>query len=336
VDARVGYSVHGKLKKEIHEKENIYAFALWLKGQKNSEIDADANYVCPHCGAPTVVRKLAEGCEFCGTRFLLNDLYPKITNYYTVATFSYARHVLPYVILGGILGPSITYLTNMDLFAQAFQSADVLGIIQCIFYLAVAAAVGLAGGYILLAIATVGYVLLKSLISLPLILRYRRVRKHLPGFMRSFEPNFSIDHLLGKILYLTSMMVYSDNYDELSVYDGEPMKNTFDDIIDLRYGSLFDVKKYFVENGLVYLDVVVHMDDIHCKGSRIFRKKDKFNLLLCKSTSAEIDYGFTIHAVSCRSCGASFDASRIRRCPHCSSPYEHYKHDWVVRRFEKV
>ena len=80
VDARVGYSVHGKLKKEIHEKENIYAFALWLKGQKNSEIDADANYVCPHCGAPTVVRKLAEGCEFCGTRFLLNDLYPKITN----------------------------------------------------------------------------------------------------------------------------------------------------------------------------------------------------------------------------------------------------------------
>ena len=185
VDARVGYSVHGKLKKEIHEKENIYAFALWLKGQKNSEIDADANYVCPHCGAPTVVRKLAEGCEFCGTRFLLNDLYPKITNYYTVATFSYARHVLPYVILGGILGPSITYLTNMDLFAQAFQSADVLGIIQCIFYLAVAAAVGLAGGYILLAVATVGYVLLKSLISLPLILRYRRVRKHLPGFMRN-------------------------------------------------------------------------------------------------------------------------------------------------------
>ena len=336
VDARVGYSVHGKLKKEIHEKENIYAFALWLKGQKNSEIDADANYVCPHCGAPTVVRKLAEGCEFCGTRFLLNDLYPKITNYYTVGTFSYARHVLPYVILGGILGPSITYLTNMDLFAQAFQTADVLGIIQCIFYLAVAAAVGLAGGYILLAVATVGYVLLKSLISLPLILRYRRVRKHLPGFMRSFEPNFSIDHLLGKILYLTSMMVYSDNYDELSVYDGEPMKNTFDDIIDLRYGSLFDVKKYYVENGLVYLDVVVHMDDIHCKGSRIFRKKEKFNLLLCKSTSAEIDYGFTIHAVSCRSCGASFDASRIRRCPHCSSPYEHYKHDWVVRRFEKV
>ena len=114
------------------------------------------------------------------------------------------------------------------------------------------------------------------------------------------------------------------------------MKNSFDDIIDLRYGSLFDVKKYYVENGLVYLDVVVHMDDIHCKGSRIFRKKDKFKLLLCKSTSAEIDYGFTIHAVSCRSCGASFDASRIRRCPHCSSPYEHYKHDWVVRRFEKV
>ena len=51
------------------------------------------------------------------------------------------------------------------------------------------------------------------------------------------------------------------------------------------------------------MDVSMYMDDVHCKGKRIFRKKDKFRLLLCKSVSAGNDYGFTIHAVSCPTCG---------------------------------
>ena len=330
--ARVGFRVHGKLKKEIRERQTIYAYAIWLKGQQN----ADANYVCPHCGAPTVVSKLTEGCEFCGTRFLLNELFPKITNFYTVDSFSYVRHVLPFVIAGGLLAPLITFFTNMSMYTQAFQGGDVLGIIQCVLSLAVSAGVGAMGGYILLAMAALGYVIWKALTGLPTMIRYFKVKKNLPVFMRRFEPNFSIDHFIGKLIYLTNMMVYSENYDDLAMYDGKPMQNTFDDIIDMRWRGLFDVKNYYVDNGLVYLDVVVYMDDIHCRKNRVFRKKDKFHLLLCKSVNAENDYGFTIHAVSCHGCGASFDASKIKHCPHCSGEYHHYKRDWVVKKFEKL
>lgn len=243
---------------------------------------------------------------------------------------------MPFVILGTLLGPLLSFLTNVSLYTQAFGNQDILGIVQCVLYLVISAAVGAAGGYILLAAAAVGYVLLKALVGMPSLIRYFRVKKNLPIFMRSFEPNFSIDHFIGKLIYLTSMMVYSDRYDNLSVYDGEPMKNTLEDIIDLRWRGVFDVKKYYVENGLVYLDVVMYMDDIHCRRRRVFRKKDKFNLLLCKSVNAENDYGFTIHAVSCRNCGSSFDASKLKHCPHCSSEYQHEKHDWVIKRFRRV
>ena len=175
------------------------------------------------------------------------------------------------MILGALLGPLLSFLTNVSLYTQAFGNQDILGIVQCVLYLVISAAVGAAGGYILLAAAAVGYVLLKALVGMPSLIRYFRVKKNLPIFMRSFEPNFSIDLFIGKLIYLTSMMVYSDRYDNLSVYDGEPMKNTFEDIIDLRWRGVFDVKKYYVENGLVYLDVVMYMDDIHCRRRRVFR-----------------------------------------------------------------
>ena len=135
---------------------------------------------------------------------------------------------------------------------------------------------------------------------------------------------------------LTSTMVFSENYDDLTVYAGEPMQNTFGDIIDLRWSGIFNLNQYYVKDGFVYMDVTMYMDDVHCRGKRILGKKDKFRLLLCKSVSAGNDYGFTIHAVSCPACGASFDASRIRHCPNCSTEYNLVNRDWVVMKFEKV
>ena len=135
---------------------------------------------------------------------------------------------------------------------------------------------------------------------------------------------------------LTSTMVFSENYDDLTVYAGELMQNTFGDIIDLRWSGIFNLNQYYVKDGFVYMDVTMYMDDVHCRGKRIFGKKDMFRLLLCKSVSAGNDYGFTVHAVSCPTCGASFDASRIRHCPNCSNEYNLVNHDWVVMKFEKV
>ena len=70
------------------------------------------------------------------------------------------------MILGALLGPLLSFLTNVSLYTQAFGNQDILGIVQCVLYLVISAAVGAAGGYILLAAAAVGYVLLKALVCM--------------------------------------------------------------------------------------------------------------------------------------------------------------------------
>lgn len=331
VKAKIGYSVGGKLKKKIYEKQNLYAYSMWLRGQ------TDADYVCPHCGAATRVSKLTNGCEFCGTRFLLHELYPKITSFYTLKSVTYIlRNIAPFVIAGIVLAPLFTFLTNYGAFTQAFQTGDIESVIGFIISLIISAGAGAVLGYILFAASTLGLMLWKVITGMPALIKFIKIKRNLPGFMKSIEPDFSLDYFIVKLMNLTGTMVFSENYDDLTVYGGEPMQNTFGDIIDLRWSGIFNLNQYYVKDGFIYMDVTMYMDDIHCRGKRIFGKKDKFRLLLCKSVSAGNDYGFTIHAVSCPTCGASFDASRIRHCPNCSNEYHLVNRDWVVMKFERV
>lgn len=330
VNAKIGYSVGGKLKKEINEKQNLYAYSIWLKGQ------TDADYVCPNCGAATRVSKLNYGCEYCGTRFLLHELFPKITNFYTLKSFTYIRNTAPFTVACALAAPLISFIINFGKISYSFQTGDFSDSFGLLFSIPFTAFVGAILGYMLFSASTVGLILWKAITGIPALVKVHRIKRDLPGFMRSFEPDFSLDYFIVKLMTLTSTMVYSDNYDDLTVYGGEPMQNTFGDIIDLRWRGIFDLNQYYVKDGFAYLDITMHMDDILCKEKKIFGKKEKFRMLLCKSVSAGNDYGFTVHAVSCPTCGASFDASRIKHCPNCSNEYHLYNRDWVVLKFERV
>ena len=39
-------------------------------------------FCCPNCGAVSTVAGLQNGCPSCGTRFQMDDLFPKVTSYY--------------------------------------------------------------------------------------------------------------------------------------------------------------------------------------------------------------------------------------------------------------
>ena len=51
---------------------------------------------------------------------------------------------------------------------------------------------------------------------------------------------------------------------------------------------------------------------------------------------AHADPGFSIHRVSCPSCGGSFDAVYKRDCPYCGNPYDLKKKDWIVQDMRKA
>ena len=327
VNAKISYFLNGKLKKKINEEQNLYAYSIWLKGQ------TDANYVCPHCGAATRVSRLTDGCEYCGTRFLLHELFPKITNFYTLKSYSYHRNIAPFTVAGAILTPLIAFLVNYGEISQAFQTEDFVSAFRLLFSLIVSVGVGAVLGYILFAVVTVSSVLWKAITSIPAIARYNKVKRILPGFMRGFEPNFSLDYFIGKLVSLTSTLIYSDKADNLSIYEGESPAASLPDVVDAEWLGYLAMNKSYEQDGLLYLDMDIHMNCMHFENGKFSSKDHVFNLLLSKRAEAKTDYDFNVQAVNCNSCGASFDALREKHCPNCNTPFRMTDYDWTVKRF---
>lgn len=332
LDATVEYWVGGQLKKRVDEKQNCYAYAVWLRGQ-----NADAAYVCPNCGAPTRASELVKGCPYCGTRFLMQELFPKITHYYTqMAPSNLIKNVKPCIALGIVAALAIFTVSDIPLLQKDIAAQGPIMAVAHLFGFGLAAAAGAFLGYILFAFSTIGRVFYEAVLSIPKLMEYYRVKRTLPVFMRQFEPNFSLDYFICKLFAAINMIGYSDDLSDCAVFEGtlaDGEKNRIGDLIDIRYGGGLKCNKYWVDNDYAYVDVTVAMDNIYCRNGGIQRKKEKFRLTLCKSIHAETDYGFSIHAVICRNCGGSFDATKEKHCPFCATAYSIRDYDWVVKKF---
>ena len=57
--------------------------------------------------------------------------------------------------------------------------------------------------------------------------------------------------------------------------------------------------------------------------------------VLRKNITVPIQMNFSITKINCKSCGASFDATKQRTCPNCDSKYEMVDDDWVIMQITK-
>lgn len=60
--------------------------------------------------------------------------------------------------------------------------------------------------------------------SIPMIGPHFNCQKRLPWLMKEVNPNFSYEYFIGKVLALLKIMIFSDDYTNLAVYEGNPMK----------------------------------------------------------------------------------------------------------------
>ena len=77
---------------------------------------------CPHCGAASTLGELEDGCEYCGTKFVMSELYPKVSNFFITrhedrterynknkreAAIFMAACIIPLIIMSFILGDQL-------------------------------------------------------------------------------------------------------------------------------------------------------------------------------------------------------------------------------------
>ncbi len=330
LDAKTEIRVNNRRRKTMRERQKIYGYAVWLLGQQNNK-----SYCCPNCGGTSTVEELLGGCPYCTTKFLMSDLYPKISSIYTQKELNIQKRfkldVLLFVLAFSALGFCLNAKEYISIFNGTYDGNKKFEMLAA---LVIIPFVGIFVGVLFANLAVAFRKLGKHIATSGLRSDTRNAGRQVPEFMRRYEPNFSLDYFITKLVSLTQVMLYTDDYKSCAVYNGEPMENRWKDIIDARYRGFLKINECREENGYLYVDAEVCMDNIYCRGGKIKRKKERFRLVLRKSASAETDYGFSIHSINCRSCGASFDAAKQKHCPNCGNTYAIDSYDWVVIKFE--
>ena len=330
VNTKRDYSVDGRINKSFDKKEILYSYIVWNRAQQ-----PDAPYSCPNCGGATTLGNLTEGCKFCGTRFIASELYPKAINYYTLpAAQELLKRLKPFAIVGAIAMAAFGLVYNFKDVSAGIASGGILSLIGWLFYAAIAAVVGTFLGYVVGFFSIFFEVIVCAIASIPDIIKYGTAKRRLPNFMRRYSPDFSSDRFVGKLISMLNITVYSEDIDNCALYCGKPIEDDLSDIIDMSYNGIIDVRECVEKSGYLYINLNMDMNVVSCKDGKISSGSRKFRMTVCRSASAPEDYGFNVKAIKCHSCGGSFDATKEKHCPFCSTEYSIKDYDWVVTDFK--
>lgn len=143
---------------------------------------------CPNCGAVSPVAQLMEGCRYCGTRFRMKDLFPRVVNTYFIRTTSIMKHTTNQRRIMGIL-MLVMLLVSMP---GAMISGE--GVIPIALFTAYLTALicGGVGGFVITSIMMIGSLFQRDgMKHLPLFWTLRS-KSRIKGIMKRVESEFCL------------------------------------------------------------------------------------------------------------------------------------------------
>ncbi|MBR4759519.1 MAG: zinc ribbon domain-containing protein [Lachnospiraceae bacterium] len=277
-------------------------------------------FCCPSCGAISTVAGLQNGCEYCGTRFQMDDLFPKVTSYYFLEEPGMTKGEFKSGYLKFYLGTIIvTYLLGCILNGAVFLPQNLLKSIPSL----IGVVLGLGLGSIV-----VGYVFYAYFLFMRLIVKAiaNAGKMGTAGSRRSFElrmkkvsPEFSYEYFTSKALSLIKTAIFSGDEQELLFYEGGPLDPKMKDIIDLNYGGALGCKSFHDEGNFVTVVTKAYFDVLYADEKGIRAKSQVFSATFKRRTDIPVSLNFSMTRIECPSCGASFDATKNKNCPYCGT-----------------
>lgn len=330
------YKINNKTKFRRKENQILYLMITRLENQ-----NVNLEYSCPNCGVISDIRTLLTGCQSCGTRFIMNDLFPKVTNYFVLPDYAETKKSISHKIPKWLAAGAFIGAIGFGVFALATNSfngnsIDLTDSITNVFISTIKGFLfGAFGGYIGWAIAKIGSMVGKAAKNLPYLAPNLEARKKLPELMTSIDKNFSYEYFVGKVFSLLKIMIFSDDYQNLAIYEGQPMQNTFQDIIDVQYKGGIKLNSFETKEMYCYVGLTVYTTVFYERAGKIVQKDEQFTMTVCQNINSLANTNFSIKHVACKSCGGSFDATREHNCPYCGNAYHLGDDDWVVLSFYK-
>lgn len=291
--------------------------------------DAQLDHItmtCPNCGAVSQVAALEEGCKYCGTKFRITDLFPRVVNLFFLKDRSIAA-------TSGMVRRTI-FFTMLTVFVVELSAVIIGGVgflpatlATCFFGAA------LGGGGIGLILAD-----LRLLVSLfdrdgmkhvSLFKRSKSKRK-ITNIMKKYDSNFAFDKFEGQIVAMVRMAVFAKQPEKLACYRGGQRDERFSDILEMTYTNATCLRHVRMEGNIMHMSLRTWWINYSENQGKVRKTGDCIDVELSRNVAVMEPPGFSITSVACPNCGGSFDAVRQKVCPYCGGEYHMENEGWVI------
>lgn len=314
---KVEYFKNGKSIFKMQKEVPLYLMIRW-PDTENDNWKQDT-YVCPNCGNIEKIEKFeAEGCQYCGTNFIVSELYPKVTNFYSLDQGAERKLSFGKVLILAIASFVIALL--LSVYYSYTQVAEFSFAILMVVVWIICFAISLFFAPVIFEIQESTRVTNGS----------AGAKRKISSKLKKYDETFSYDYFEGKALSLLRMIVFAENSQECIQYKGESLNPAFHDIVDMDYCGGFGVEKIQEVDDYVEVTLKVFMKNTYFTRKKCKKKNDNMIIRMRHNTKWRVQPEFSIVKVFCHSCGGSFNATKHRNCPFCQNEYDTGIDDWVV------
>lgn len=322
----------------VYQQENFYELKLNTIDYKNPIEISDDDYICPNCGEATTIGKIQNGCQKCGAKFSVDELFPKVSLYsWTIGNIANQKETrkqafgmskIPLFITGGIG----TMIGLGIMFGGEFSFSSMMGgLIAGSFVAALGIPIGILIRQMNLGAKQMnrGFQALgQAFENIPALQAKSDYEKN----MSRLNGEYSYEYISQKAVSLLQNLIFAEDVTDLPFYIGMPVGKHFYDIVDSASTGVVVARNMRIDQrNHCFVDVQCNMKDIVARNNQLSQVNEFFILELEKDLSIPIDKNFSIRALHCEGCASSYDSLRHRACPYCGRSAQLDYSDWIVR-----
>ena len=305
--------------------------------------------ICPNCGAEATREELLDGCDYCGTKFIIQDLQERIAEFafrpdYQVALAKYKsirNRIISYAFaiilaINFIIFTCYAIASIPDFLSDPETGifttiASLLWVIVICSVCVIPLAILIYGWTFPVIIALFGInaaskAILKKLKSAP------NNDLSFAEIIRQYDPNFSISNFYTGLQNKISSIIFAETEAQLHAFADRELPDMFghySDVINVE-AEYMGITDYRVESSMQHITVDVNLKLTRYKKGKCRYHKERWTMEMVKAADCKTQVVCSPKVMTCQSCGSSLDLLRGKACSYCGNKLDLKQLDWVI------
>lgn len=281
----------------------------------------NGNYICPNCGWEDTLDYFVDGCDYCQTKFHIEDLSQKVSSVYNPGDWKQRRD--GYTVLKNFMP---MYVVLVFVFLVFFS---IVG--------------NTMDGAMIMLLPLIGFGLIAIFLTVLFGKTTRESRAEGPmktgqtlEKLRSVDQHFSEESFIGNLSNKLLSICYAGSAAEIApfaVCNMEPLMRAYRGVIDCKMLECV-LLDYRTDGAFQHLQVKAGMLLTRYINGEARQDKAYVRLGLVKSMQALTRSINDVNVYRCDSCGASLSLLSGGRCEYCGKGLDLKEYDWVVEGYE--